>query len=464
MAGSILDTVAVLLVAAALFGLLNHHVLRLPFTIGLTVSALGASLVILALDGLWPSLHVADPVREIVGGIDFHEALMRGMLGFLLFAGALHVDFGELWDRRGPILVLASVGLLLCTGVVGILAAVVFGLLDLPVPVAYAFVFGALIAPTDPIAVLGIMKTVGVPKSLEIKVAGESLFNDGFAVVLFSLLVAVAAGATGVGESGLGHEAAHGAAHDTAGHVTDHGADGAHGPTPTSAGSILLFFLREVVGGVVLGWALGYAVYRAMRGLEEPNLEVLLSVALVLALNFLAVRLHTSAPLACVVAGLFLGNHGRRFGMSRPTRTALDVVWSFLDEGLNAILFLLIGLEVVALQLQLPLLAAGLLLIPVTLLARWISVALPISLMRRRRPFTEGAVRVLTWGGLKGGISIALALSLPPFEGRAAVITATYVVVIFSVLGQGLTIAPVIRRVTGPGAVGEAQRDGHGPH
>lgn len=435
---AILDTAAILIVLAAALGLFNHHVLRLPLTIGLTLSALGASLVILVVDHWFPQAGFAEPVRAVIAGIDFHDALMRGMLGFLLFAGALHVDFGELWDRRGPILTLASVGLLLCTGVVGVLAGLVFHLLELPVPLAYAFVFGALIAPTDPIAVLGIMKKVGAPKSLEIKVAGESLFNDGFAVVVFSLLLAVAASADG------------GAARDAMHAVQD--AAGGHGGGALSGSGIFEVFVREVLGGVALGWALGYLVYRAMRGLDEPNLEVLLSVALVMGLNFLAVRLHTSAPLACVVAGLFLGNHGRRFGMREPTRQALDVVWSFLDEGLNAILFLLIGLEVVAVRLGAPPLIAGLILIPVTLAARWVSVALPISVLRRRRPFSEGAVRVLTWGGLKGGISIALALSLPSFPGREVVITATYVIVIFSVLVQGTTIGRVIRSVTRPDA------------
>lgn len=413
----LLDTIAILTVLAAAFGFLNHHVLRLPFTIGLMVSALVGSLGVLGLDAVAPGLGIGPAMRGVIAEIDFTTALMHGMLGFLLFAGALHVDLNALIQRIGPILTLASVGLLISTAIVAALAHVVFRLLGFHVPFAYCLVFGALISPTDPIAVLGMMKSAGAPESLEIKVAGESLLNDGFAVVLFSILLAMATGG---------------------GHGEDSGIDFGH---------VGLVFVEEVIGGVALGLVAGFLTYLAMRSLDEPNLEVLLSIALVMGVSFVAFRVHASAPLACVVAGLLIGNQGRRLAMSARVRAALDHVWSFVDEALNAVLFLLVGFEVLAVSLGTRFVGAGLLLFVVCLGARLVSVALPISLLRLWRDFTPGAVRVLTWGGLKGGISVALALSLPPFEGREVVLTATYGVVVCSILVQGLTMSPVVRRI-----------------
>jgi CPA1 family monovalent cation:H+ antiporter len=410
----IFDIAAILVVAAALFGVLNHHVLRLPFTIGITVSGLIASVVIAAADRFLPGFEIGSTVQRMLTQIDFPEALMHGMLGFLLFAGALHVDFAALLGQRWTILSLATVGVLVSTAVIGAGSWALFRAAGLDVALAWCLVFGALVSPTDPIAVLGIMKSAGVPQSLEIKVVGESLFNDGMGVVVFSLLLAAAAGRD------------------------------AHGLAPVH---VLEVFLVEVVGGVLLGLVCGYLVYRLMATLEETNLEVLLSVALVMGVTFAAFQLHASAPLACVVAGLFIGNHGRRFSMGESTRRALDTVWSFLDETLNAVLFLLIALEVFAIRLELPFLRAALLMIPLALLARLLAVALPISALRLRQAFTPGAVRILTWGGLRGGISIALALSLPSFDGRDAILVATYAIVLFSLLVQGLSLGPVIRRV-----------------
>jgi CPA1 family monovalent cation:H+ antiporter len=410
----IFDIAAILVVGAALFGVFNHHVLRLPFTIGITVSGLIASLVIAALDLAFPALEIAATVQRMLTQIDFPEALMHGMLGFLLFAGALHVDLDALLGQRWAILSLATVGVVVSTALIGGGAWLLFGLAGVPVPLPWCLVFGALISPTDPIAVLGILESAGAPESLEIKVVGESLFNDGMGVVVFSLLVAAA---TGRAEHGL------------------------------HAGTVAEVLLFEVVGGVVLGLGAGFLVHRLMGSLEETNLEVLLSVALVMGVTFVAFQVHASAPLACVVAGLFIGTHGRRFSMGEETRRALDVVWSFLDETLNAVLFLLIGLEVFAIRLELPFLLAAALMVPLGLAARFVSVALPIGVLRRRREFTPGAVRLLTWGGLRGGISIALALSLPAFDGRDAVLVATYVVVLFSLLVQGLTLGAVMRRL-----------------
>jgi monovalent cation:H+ antiporter, CPA1 family len=401
-------------VVAAAFGVLNHHALRLPFTIGLTASGLAASLAVASLDALFSELQIGATVRRLLGQIDFPEALMHGMLGFLLFGGALHVDLDDLLEQKWTILSLATVGVLISTALIGVGSWLLFSAAGAAVPLAWCLVFGALISPTDPIAVLGIMRSAGAPDSLEIKVVGESLFNDGMGVVVFSVLLAAASGAGGRG---------------------------------VDPGAALQVLGSEVIGGILLGLVSGYLVYRAMATLHEPNLEVLLSVALVMGLTFAAFQLHVSAPLACVVAGLFIGNHGRRFGMDDATRQALDVVWSFADETLNAVLFLLVGLEVFALTFEGRHLAAAVVMVPLALLARFVTVLVPVSVLRLRRSFTPGVVRILTWGGLRGGISVALALSLPRFEGRDAVLVATYGIVLFSLLVQGLTIGRLIRRL-----------------
>lgn len=416
MEASLFDITAVLLVAAALVGFINHHMLRLPFTIGLTLAGLAASGVVLALDSLLPEWTVADTVREAIQGIDFHAFLMHGALSLLLFGGALHVNLGDLLERKWTILVLATVGVCLSTAIVGVGSWYIFGALGLAVPLKHCLVFGALISPTDPVAVLGIMTSLKAPKSLETKVAGESLFNDGVGVVVFLVLLGIAQG------GGVGGE--------------------------PSVSGVLKLFAGEVLGGVTLGLVAGYITYLAMKTLDEPNLEILMSVALVMGMTLFAAKVHTSAPLACVVGGLFVGNQGRRLAMSERTRVALDLVWSFIDQALNAILFLLVGLEIVAISFEATLLLAAACLVPWTLLARWLAVLLPISVLKLRSEFSPGAVKVLTWGGLKGGISVALALSLDPsFPGRDAILCATYAVVIFSIVVQGLTIGPLIRRV-----------------
>ncbi|TDI45053.1 MAG: sodium:proton antiporter [Acidobacteria bacterium] len=413
---SIIDIAAILLMLAAASSYINHRYLGLPNTIGLTLSGLLAATVVLLLDLAWPDLGLAQVVRTGLAQVDFPELLMRGMLGFLLFAGALHVDLEDLMAHRWPIIFLSTVGVLISLVVVGSGSYWLFQLAGTPVPFAYCLVFGALISPTDPIAVLSVMKSQKVPRGLQIKVAGESLFNDGIGIVAFTLLLAGASGnATHSGGMGV---------------VT-----------------VVTLLLQEVGGGVLLGLVSGYLIFRLMRSVDEANLEILLSVALVMGITFLAFRLHISAPLACVVAGLFIGNHGRRFAMSPATRTSLDGVWSFLDQSLNGVLFLLLGLEVVATLSPRPahLLAAGLLLVLV-LGARLVSVAVPIGILHTRMRFDPGLIKILTWGGLKGGISVALALSLPPFPGRAAVVTATSIIVAFSVVIQGLTIGPLIHR------------------
>jgi CPA1 family monovalent cation:H+ antiporter len=408
------DVAAVVVVLSAIFGVFNHRVLRMPFTIGLTVSGLVASVLVVWSHMLLPGLPFAETFHGILARIDFHESLMHGMLGFLLFAGALHLDVTRLRAQRATIAGLAVFGTIISTVLVGVVAHQVFRLAGVPVSFAYALVFGALISPTDPIAVLGIMKTSRAPEVLETKIAGESLFNDGVAVILVSLLLAAASG------------------------------HGAHEP---SVAGVAVVFVREVVGGVALGLGAGFLVFLAMRRLDEPNLEILLSVALVMGLTAAAFQLHTSAPLACVAAGLLIGNTGRALAMSARTRQALDLVWSFIDETLNAALFLLVGLELVVVSRAGGEVTAALVMIPVVLAARWCAVLVPISVLKLRRAFTPHTVAILTWGGLKGGISVALALALPDFPGRDTVVLATYAVVAFSIVVQGLTVGWLIRRL-----------------
>lgn len=400
---------ALLVVLTAAFAAANHHLLRLPTSIGLVIMALAASLATMAADALVPELQVSQMVRRLVESIDFNQALMDGMLGFLLFAGALQVDLDDLKAERWIIGVMASLGVLLSTLLVGLGYAWMAG-----APVAVALVFGALISPTDPVAVLGILKDVKVPKTLEIKIAGESLFNDGVAVVVFAVLVAVAF---------PGAAAA-----------------------PTAAG-VALLLLQEAVGGILLGAAAGWLTYLVIRRTDDYVLEVLLTLALVMGGYSLAHELHVSGPLAMVVAGLFIGNHGVSFGMSEKSAAHVSDFWHLVDEILNAVLFLLIGVEVFAIpfgdQALLPALAT----IPLVLLARLGAVLPPVSVMRLREGDNRGAITVMTWGGLRGGVSVALALSLPESEWKPAILTATYVVVVFSIVVQGLTVGRVIRRV-----------------
>ncbi len=411
----LLDSAAILLVLAALFGLLNHHVLKLPFAIGMLLSGLLASFGVLGLDALLPSLELAATLRAAVLEMDFAAAVLSGMLSLLLFAGALHTDLSALRAQLAPVLALATVGVLVSTLVAGGAAYAVFQFVGIDVAPAWCFVFGALISPTDPIAVLGIMKAAKAPKSLEIKVIGESLLNDGVGVVVFAVLVGIASSQT----------------------------------SDASTGAVLTLLGKEVVGGVVLGLVVGWLCYRAMRSLDEANLEVLITLAAVFAIGLVASRLHVSAPLAAVVAGLLVGNHGRAHAMSERSELTLDTVWTFVDETLNALLFLLIGVEVFAIDYShRDYLLAAAALIPLVLCARWTGVALPLAALRSRVKIGAGAVSVLTWGGLKGGISIALAMKTPDFVGRNAVLTVTYAIVVFSILVQGLTVGPLIRRVT----------------
>ena len=347
--------------------------------------------------------------NQVLRGIDFHEALMQGMLSFLLFAGALHVNINDLKQQQIVIGVLATFGVVASTFLIGTLTWVVLSALNIPLSYIYCLLFGALITPTDPIAVLAILKNARVPKTLETKIAGESLFNDGIGVVVFLVILGIAIGGEEV-----------------------------------SVQSISLLFLQEAVGGIVFGLGLGAATYYLLKDVDNYQLEVLLTLAAVMGGYALCTWLHISGPIAIVVAGLFIGNHGRRLAMSEKTRQHLDTFWELIDEILNAVLFVLIGLEVLLLALKTEYFLAALAIIPLVLFARFISVGTPILLLSRVRRFTPGVVQIMTWGGLRGGISVALALSLPLGLEREIILALTYAVVIFSIIIQGLTISRMV--------------------
>ena len=413
---SLRHVATVIVTLAALFGYINHRWLGLPHAIGIVVIALLASLGAIALDAIFPAWALQESVRAILSGLDFHDVLMNGMLSFLLFAGALHVNLGDLLNRKWAIGSMATVGVLMSTFMVGFAVYGISSLLGIAIPLTYCLVFGALIAPTDPVAVLGILKTVKVPESLEAKIAGESLFNDGVGVVVFIIMAAIATGGGG------------------------HGGE-------IGALEIIRLFAQEALGGAALGLATGYIAYRAMKSIDEHNLEVLITLALVMVTYGIAAALHLSGPIAVVIAGLLIGNRGTRLAMSDKTRDHVHKFWSLVDEIMNSALFLLIGFEVFALTISGNVVALMIIAIPLVLAARFISVATPLTLLSLKRDFTKGAIPVLTWGGLRGGISVALALSLPESAIKDTILAVTYGVVIFSIVVQGLTVKAVVRRV-----------------
>ena len=408
-----LQITSLLIVLAGGFGAINHLFLKLPSAIGILVVSLLASFVLLGLDVMLPALGIADNVRGIVTGIDFSEALLEGMLGLLLFAGALHVKLGDLRAQWRVVFLMATLGIALSTVIVGIGFSWLTGM-----PILVALVFGALISPTDPVAVLGVLREADLPKALETKIAGESLFNDGVGYVVFLVLVGLA----------FPHGDAHGAA-----------------SKPISGAAILFF--QEAVGGAVLGIVLGWLTFRVMRRIDDYPLEVLLTLGLAFGGYELAVWLHVSAPIMAVCAGLLIGDVGTSKGMSEQTRTYVAGFWELIDEILNAVLFLLIGFEVFAIAFDDDVLLTAAAAIVLALLARFVAVYVPITLLRPFRSFNTGVVPIMTWGGLKGGISVALALSLPDGEWKPLILTCTYVVVIFSIIVQGLTVAKLANRV-----------------
>ena len=405
-----LQITSILIVLAAAFGAINYLFFKLPSAIGILVVSLLASLGIVVIDALLPDMGIEDTVRTTVTGVDFSQALLEGMLGLLLFAGALHVKLSDLQKQWSLILLMATLGVALSTLVFGIGAHLMFGL-----PLLVALVFGSLISPTYPVAVLGVLRAANLKKSLETKIAGESLFNDGVGYVVFLVLVGLA-------------------------FPSDHG----HGSGISDAA---ILFVQEAVGGAVIGLFLGWLVFRVMRQIDDYPLEVLLTLALAFGGYQLSVWLHVSAPIMAVCAGLLIGDIGARHGMSAETRDYVDAFWKLIDEILNAVLFLMIGFEVFAVTFDFDVLITGVLSIGLALLARFAAVFIPVFLLQRRQEFSNGIVPIMTWGGLKGRISVAVALSLPDSEWKPMILAATYVAVIFSIIVQGLTIAPLAKRL-----------------
>lgn len=410
---AVLQITSLLIVLAGIFGAINYLFLKLPSSIGILIVALITSFGLLGVDYMSPGLGIADSVRGMVASVDFSETLLEGMLGLLLFAGALHVKTSELRREWLAVLLMATLGVALSTFVVGFSFSWLTGM-----PLLTALVFGALISPTDPVAVLGVLREADLPKSLETKIAGESLFNDGVGYVVFLILVGLAFSQSGENS----HEA-------------------------TTFLDMLLLFVQEAGGGALLGLVLGWLTFRVMRRIDDYALEVLLTLGLAFGGYELAVALKVSAPIMAVCAGLLIGDVGAAKGMSEETRKYVDAFWQLIDEILNAVLFLMIGFEVFAVAFDGDMLLTGIASIMLALAGRLVAVAVPISILRPFRNFDSGVIRIMTWGGLKGGISVALALSLPDSEWKPLILTSTYIVVVFSIIIQGLTIAKLANRV-----------------
>lgn len=396
---------------AAAFAYLNHRFIKLPSTIGIMVISLAMSLTLVIAGSRIPETFVS--VTDMVKKLDFFDLLINMMLSFLLFAGAFHINANRLKKERLPVIVLAVIGTTISTFVVGGMMYLLFQAFGKPIDILYCLLFGALISPTDPIAVLGILKKADIPTSLEMKISGESLFNDGVGVVIFLTLLEVAK----VGISNV------------------------------SGLDIGMLFLREAGGGLLYGVVLGYAGFMLLRSVDNYQLEVLITLAIVMGGYTLANTLHISGPLAMVVAGIITGNKGKEHGMSIITRDYVGKFWELIDEILNAVLFLLIGLEMLVIKMDNTIITIGFFGIILVLLARWLSVALPVMFLKRFIPFERHAIAMLTWGGLRGGISVALALSLPADMFRDEFVSLTYIIVIFSIVVQGLTIGKLAKKI-----------------
>lgn len=406
---SIFSVFAVVISVTALLSYYNARFLRLPATIGVMAAALTCS-ALLVLAGQF-GLGVDRWAASVLERIDFSQMLMQGMLSFLLFAGALHVNLEDLVRQRWSILSLATFGVVCSTLLLGFCFYHVLPWFGLQLPLGYALLFGALISPTDPIAVLGILRKANAPRRLESTIIGESLFNDGVGVVIFSVILGLVLGS---GET-------------------------------ASVGGVAKLFVVEALGGAFFGLALGYLAYRLLRSIDNHVVELLITLSLVSGGYALAGALHTSGPIAMVVAGLFIGNHGRHFGMTESSRRYQDVFWELIDEIMNAVLFVLIGFEVLVLGWQPTWFLVGFVAVPLVLAVRFVSVGIPIKLLDYVREFDPATIRLMTWGGIRGGISIALALSIPASVERDHILVVTYVIVVFSILVQGLTVGRAVR-------------------
>jgi len=402
---------AVLSCLAALFAYLNTRFLKLPFTIGLMILAMVFTIGVIGLGHIFPDL--LSESKEIISSLDFKSLLLDVMLSFLLFAGALHTKLDALQRNRGPILMLATLGVIISAGLIGLMTYLLLDGMGYTIDFIYCLIFGSMLAPTDPIAVLSILKEAKAPKNLEVKIVGESLFNDGVGVVVFLALVALAANS-----------------------------QGEYGPS-----EVALLFLEEVGGGIALGLLGGFIAFRLMRTINHYETEVMITLAFVMGMYSLASSLHFSGPLAVVVAGLFIGNHSPDGAWSEETQRYIDKFWELLDVLLNAILFVLIGLELLVVDLRAEYVVLGLIAIPIALIARYLAVLGPVEFYKKRLEFVPKTAFLLTWGGIRGGISIALALSLEADMHRELFLSMAYIVVVFSIVVQGLSLSSVLKKL-----------------
>ena len=405
------QVISIIVLFAAAFAYVNDRWIKWPPTIGIMVLALFSSILIVILGNLIPAFSAK--ALGIVSNIDFGQVLMKIMLSFLLFAGAIHIDADKLRKEFWPVMSLATVGIFISTFLVSLMSYYLFQAFQLQVPYIHCLLFGALISPTDPIAVMAILKQAGIPKSLELKIMGESLFNDGVAVVVFLTILEVASKGTG-----------------------DFSASGA-----------AILFIKEAGGGLLFGGLMGYIAYILIRSIDNYRVEVLITLAVVMCGYTLADDLHVSGPLAIIVTGIIVGTKGRTVALSATSRDYLLKFWDLIDEIFNAVLFLLIGLQMLVIRPHSIIMLIGCIMILVVLLARWISVFLPVTILRLKIKFEKNVVAILTWGGLRGGLSVAMALSLPTNMHRDELVLITYIIVIFSIIAQGLTIGKVAARL-----------------
>jgi CPA1 family monovalent cation:H+ antiporter len=403
---------ALLITLSAIFGYVNYRYLKMPNVIGVMSISILLSLAMLIFRYFGHSNFIGEGEwAQLASGINFSKTLMVGMLGFLLFAGGLHVDLAKVKKQKVEIVLFSTLGVVISTFIIGALAYYAFHLVGLNLRFVFCLLFGALISPTDPIAVLSILKNAGAEKDLETLITAESLFNDGVGVVLFATLLTILDG-QGV-----------------------------------SVGNVALFFIQEAVGGALFGLLLGWAAFSFLKKIDNFQVEVLITLALVMGGYSLASSMHVSGPIAMVVAGLLLGNHGRDFAMSPKARESLYMFWGVIVETLNSLLFVIIGIELLVIPISRAYFLAGAIAIPITLLARSVSVGVPLTFLNLRKKFPLGSFKIMTWSGLRGGISIALALSLPPGPEKEVILAMTYTVVVFSILAQGLTMGWLIKKL-----------------
>jgi CPA1 family monovalent cation:H+ antiporter len=408
---SIFNIITILIILSAGFAFINTRFLKLPFTIGLMIIAIVFTVALNILGTFNP--YIMEEANLLIESIDFETVLLDVMLSFLLFAGALHTKLDSLKTQKGPIALFATIGIVISTFLIGTMMYYLFLAFNYPIDYIYCLLFGSLISPTDPIAVLGILKDADAPKKLETKIVGESLFNDGVGVVVFIVIFKIA-------QQGL---------------------------DSMSVGDVSLLFIEEVIGGIVLGLVPGWVAFRLMKVIDNFETEVMITLALVMGISALAHYLHVSGPLAVVVAGIFIGNKSPEIAWSENTQNYIDKFWELIDVLLNALLFVLIGLELLIITLSSTYIIFGLLAIPIALIARYLALSGPVAIFRKRLDFIPKTNLIMAWGGIRGGISIALALSLEPQMERELFLTITYVIVVFSIIVQGLTIGPLVKRV-----------------